>query len=265
MTPPYWVPRSQWGAPPNTPAADLITASGVKIHWIGGPYTTPIDHGQCAAEVRAIRAEHLNNSAEHWVDIAYNLLVCGHGYVFEGRGIRKESGANGDQPLNKADYAVCAIVGTQEADSPTLLAGLRNAVAYLQANGAGPEVLGHRDGYNTDCPGDALYHLVHTGAFSGPTPTPTPAPQPAPAPGIPSGPGQGAYISQGITGPMVREMQQRLHDRGWPIGVDGIFGPQTRAVVVAFQQDSTAHGWPLAADGLVGPKTWDALWNRPVS
>jgi len=258
------VTRAQWGAPPTTPAADLPTAKGVKVHWIGGPYTTP-DHAQCAAEVRAIRQEHLSDPKQGWVDIAYNLLVCGHGFVFEGRGVRKESGANGDQPLNLAHYAVCAIVGTAEADSPALLQGIGDAIGYLRANGAGPEVLGHRDGYNTDCPGDALYALVHSGHWSSnPAPAPDPTHAPTPAP-IPSGPGPAAYLSQGNTGPMVRELQQRLRDRGWTIDVDGVFGPKTRAVVVAFQQDSTAHGWPLAADGLVGPKTWDALWRRPIS
>ncbi|MFI9271910.1 GH25 family lysozyme [Kitasatospora sp. NPDC052896] len=90
-----------------------------------------------------------------------------------------------------------------------------------------------------------------------------PAPvQPAPAQG-PKWPG--VDLAQGSTGTYVREVQQRLHDRGWTVTVDGVFGPKTKAVVVAFQKDSSAHGWPLTADGIVGPATWAALWNRPVS
>lgn len=266
MTPPKWVPRTEWGAPPTTPASDMASAAGVKVHWIGGTYTTP-DHAQCAAEVRAIRQEHLSNPTEGWVDIAYNLLICGHGYVFEGRGVGKESGANGDQGLNREDYAVCAIVGTNESDSPDLLQGIRDAIAYLRQNGAGNEVLGHRDGYNTDCPGDALYHLVHTGQLDpgAVTPTPAPAPAPAPPPTAPAPAWPGVYLQQGSTGAAVERLQSRLHDRGWTITADGQFGPKTESVVRAFQQDSTAHGWPLTVDGIVGPATWSALWNRPIS
>jgi murein DD-endopeptidase MepM/ murein hydrolase activator NlpD len=37
-------------------------------------------------------------------------------------------------------------------------------------------------------------------------------------------------------------------------GADGIFGPKTKAAVIAFQKK---HG--LTADGIVGPKTWKAI------
>lgn len=63
-------------------------------------------------------------------------------------------------------------------------------------------------------------------------------------------------------------MNLRLHDKGgeverlqralasliYPVAIDGDFGPQTQAAVVAFQR---SHG--LAADGIVGPSTWRAL------
>jgi hypothetical protein len=274
------VTRTEWGAPAITPAADMPTAQGVKIHWIGGPYTTP-DHSQCAAEVRAIRQEHLSNPTEGWVDIAYNFVVCQHGYVFEARGLRKESGANGDQALNHADYAICGIQGTNEHASDTLKNGLRDAIEYMQANGAGPEILGHRDGYNTDCPGDELYAWVHSGAprpggapapapaptpAPAPAPTPAPAPAPAPQPAAPAWPGE--YFS--VESPMlhddnVRTWQQRMRDRGWSITVDGWYGNQSASICRQFQQDSTNHGWPLAVDGVVGPQTWRASWERPVS
>ncbi|WP_160051009.1 MULTISPECIES: peptidoglycan-binding protein, partial [unclassified Nocardiopsis] len=52
--------------------------------------------------------------------------------------------------------------------------GIRDAIAYLRYyGGAGSEILGHRDGYATACPGPALYDLVRggdlePGANSGP-------------------------------------------------------------------------------------------------
>jgi peptidoglycan hydrolase-like protein with peptidoglycan-binding domain len=66
-------------------------------------------------------------------------------------------------------------------------------------------------------------------------------------------------LSQGDTGEAVRSLQEVL-TRGaiglWgttPMGVDGIFGPNTAASVRAFQT------WArLEPDGVVGQKTWDA-------
>lgn len=54
-----------------------------------------------------------------------------------------------------------------------------------------------------------------------------------------------------IRGDDVRAWQQRLRDRGWAIGVDGIFGPQSDAVARAFQRDQGVR-----VDGIVGPVTW---------
>ena len=58
-----------------------------------------------------------------------------------------------------------------------------------------------------------------------------------------------AVLRLGARGPAVAEVQRRL---GVP--ADGIFGPVTRAAVMARQQ---AAG--LASDGIVGPQTWGAL------
>jgi hypothetical protein len=103
-----------------------------------------------------------------------------------------------------------------------------------------------------------------------PAPTPDPAPAPAPAPqsSAPAWPGEiFQYVPGGaeLHDDNVRTWQQRMADRGWTITVDGWYGPQSAAVALAFQQDSTAHGWPLTDDGEVGPLTWAASWDRPIS
>lgn len=59
----------------------------------------------------------------------------------------------------------------------------------------------------------------------------------------------------GSTGPAVRQLQQLLINAGFNPGpVDGIFGPQTQAAVIAFQR---SRG--LVQDGIVGINTWTAL------
>jgi hypothetical protein len=67
----------------------------------------------------------------------------------------------------------------------------------------------------------------------------------------------GTPLRQGSQGTHVRTIQQRLKDLGYAMTIDGIFGPGTREVVVAFQRKKN-----LLADGMVGPKTWAGLWAR---
>lgn len=78
-----------------------------------------------------------------------------------------------------------------------------------------------------------------------------------PAAAVPVFPG---VTKLGSSGDAVRQVQQRLRDRGWSIGVDGEFGETTDKVVRKFQQDK--H---LTDDGVVGPKTWQALWREPIT
>lgn len=244
------VSRAEWGAPANTPAADLRTARGVKIHWIGGP-NHDASHDLCDDHVRSIRQEHLSNPTQGWVDIAYNFVVCQHGYVYEGRGLRKESGANGNQPLNLAHYAVCAIQGTNESASDAMKEGLADAVEYLRRNGAGAELLGHRDGYATDCPGPELYLWVHSG---GPRPSGPAAPMYEP----PRFPGRLMRVTTPMMhGDDIRDLQSRLKFRGWQIAVDGWYGPDTRDVVTAYQREKG-----LAVDGKAGEQTWNSVFRN---
>jgi len=64
-------------------------------------------------------------------------------------------------------------------------------------------------------------------------------------------------LQEGSTGEVVRDLQEILTNGAqgqWdttPGPLDGNFGPQTRASVVAFQ-----HWGGVAADGIVGDQTW---------
>ena len=59
---------------------------------------------------------------------------------------------------------------------------------------------------------------------------------------------------QGSTGEDVKTVQYLVTAHGHPTGVDGDFGPATKAAVQAFQ---SSRG--LSADGIVGPQTWPQL------
>ena len=79
---------------------------------------------------------------------------------------------------------------------------------------------------------------------------------------LPKEPEKGQAVSyrtlrRGNYGELVKQLQKRLLELGYDLGVcgiDGDFGQATEKAAKAFQKD---HG--LVADGICGPKTWAAL------
>jgi hypothetical protein len=141
------------------------------LHYLGTAYSDR-PHTQCAAYVRQIQAQHMDGNG--WSDIGYSYVVCTHGYVYEGRGLRRRNSANGNTTLNNQDYAVLLMVGSSGLTRPTdaQLHGARDAIDYCRREGpAGTWLGGHRDGYATSCPGDPVYAWAKQGA---PRPDSTP-------------------------------------------------------------------------------------------
>ncbi|KNG91579.1 hypothetical protein ANOM_000008 [Aspergillus nomiae NRRL 13137] len=150
-----FVSREEWKArAPKEAYKPMTDAKGVK-------------HSECDDFMRSVQNEHMDESPEDYFDIAYNLAVCEHGYVFDGRGKGHRSGANGNVQLNSDHYAVLAFLGKQGVTEPSdaQITGLQDSIAYLRRAGAGDEIKGHRDGYNTECPGGPLYKLVTDGSL----------------------------------------------------------------------------------------------------
>ena len=117
--------------------------------------------------------------------------------------------------------------------------GTRGAVAAFQsAHGLTPDGV----------VGSATWAALAAAAAPAPAPAPAPttvvAPRPVPAAGTHT-----ATLRLGSRGSDVVDLQRLLG-----IAADGIFGPGTRAAVVAFQARNL-----LAADGVVGGQTWAAL------
>ncbi|MFB7707869.1 peptidoglycan-binding protein [Streptomyces sp. NPDC056105] len=161
------ITRSALGWPASA-APTQTSTKGVKIHYEGSPVSTALltDHDACIAEWKAIRKSHLANKQENYSDIAYNYGACPHGYLLEGRGIGKRTGANGNQALNQAHYAIVGLVGSEGLTEPNdaMLTAIRDGIDLLRKHGAGSEIKGHRDGYATACPGSKLYAWVQNGA-----------------------------------------------------------------------------------------------------
>lgn len=62
-------------------------------------------------------------------------------------------------------------------------------------------------------------------------------------------------LKEGSKGDWVIVAQGRLSTAGFPVEIDGVFGPKTKEAVIQFQK---ANG--LTTDGIIGPKTWSKLY-----
>jgi peptidoglycan hydrolase-like protein with peptidoglycan-binding domain len=95
---------------------------------------------------------------------------------------------------------------------------------------------------------------------------PTPAPSPAPIPPSTSScDPKSKTIQEGAKGAKVIELQTHLTTLGYgallgkhgpkQVGIDGIFGDDTKKAVIKFQQDKHLK----STNGIVGPETWGAI------
>lgn len=251
------VTRAELGWPES--AAPLqATTLGVKVHYEGTAVSTDLlgDHDACLTEWQNIRASHLANTKEHWSDVAYNYAGCPHGFLLEGRGIGHRTGANGDQPLNMAHYAIVGLVGDSGLTQPTdpMLDAIRDGIELLQQNGAGPEVLGHRDGYATECPGEPLETWVRSGA-----PRPDGSPGIAPSTGLEPFPGVDLF-QLGSHSDVITRMGRRLVEEGcshYTVGPGPDWGPADKESYAAFQRRLGFSG--ADADGTPGATSWVQL------
>jgi hypothetical protein len=190
-----------------------------------------------------------------WADWAYNYGVCEHGYVFEGRGLHAQNAANGNTTLNRNHYAVNLFVGSSGSTTPTReqMNAARELIAYLRKNGgAGNEIKGHRDGYATACPGDALYALLKAGEFEPTTPAPSTQTYVA-FPGV-------TWFKKNPNSPIVTAMGKRLVALGYRGYAKGP-GPQwTEADRKAYAWWQRKLGYSGAdADGWPGRDSWTKL------
>ncbi|WP_159042294.1 peptidoglycan recognition protein [Streptomyces sp. H021] len=196
------VSRVQWGADESLNNEGPIYLPGGKIKAVFVHHTAataPYECSESAAIVRSLHVYHVQGNG--WRDLGYNFLVDKCGTVFEGR----QGGV--DQPVQGAhtygwnaestsvsvlgDYttagastaALGAIskvaaykLGQYDGDmsgTATLTAGATQANYFGKSYTAGQQyefksLSGHRDGFNTQCPGNALYPQLEALRQTGP-------------------------------------------------------------------------------------------------
>ncbi|HTC81480.1 MAG TPA: N-acetylmuramoyl-L-alanine amidase [Acidimicrobiia bacterium] len=186
------ITRAQWGADESIRKNNQKYAPITKLfvhHTVTSPDGPDPDP---AATVRAIYAYHVQGNG--WDDIGYNFLIDAQGRVYEGRWARdyapgetptgedlNENGVVGAHVLNhNIGSAGIAMLGDFSNGEPTQAA--RDTLVKLMAWKADrhgidvmgndpfttsegvveyfPNLAGHRDAGQTECPGDRLYPLL---------------------------------------------------------------------------------------------------------
>lgn len=165
--------RTEWGCPDGESSPrwgpDYRPLSRVIVH-----HTVSVSSGNSAADVRAIWYQHAN--AQDWGDIGYNYVVDPNGAIFQGRAYDKTyAEANnldvvGGHALgsNYGTTGIAAIGNFTTQGAPYAMLNAIGAMAGYKAMtysfdpGAGANLVGHRDVYSTNCPGNNLYNAFPT-------------------------------------------------------------------------------------------------------
>lgn len=156
--------RQQWGArpPKNRTILDPAAVTHLVVHYSGSDSDEEASHSRCEDRVRGIQTYHMDTKG--WSDIAYNWVVCKHGFIYRGRGWPVMSAATFGH--NDHTVAVCFLGNDSKnrADvTPEAKAAIRSIYEFVKKRT--PKDIrggGHRDFVNTECPGDELYAFVKT-------------------------------------------------------------------------------------------------------
>ncbi|WUL67497.1 peptidoglycan recognition protein family protein [Amycolatopsis sp. NBC_00345] len=159
---------AEWGARP--PADPLTTldhpANRILIHHIDCPNSTDYSLEHAFQVARDDQADHIDNNG--WSDTGQHFTVSRGGYRMEGRHGSLDALRSGDKIVRAAhcpgqnDNAIgIENEGTYMTVEPpeAQWSSLVVFCAYICTQYGIPveEIKGHRDYYNTDCPGDKLY------------------------------------------------------------------------------------------------------------
>lgn len=247
---------------PRSRSTNITPENGGVAGHYGGPAQNIQSHSDCLRKWRGWQNYHMDTHG--WVDIAYTLGVCDHGYIFAGRGAGVRTAANGTNYGNQNYYAVCWIGGQGETPTQDAVDAFWQAVRMLRSQGkAGNDVKKHKDFKATSCPG-GLGAVIDRGMTDGGS-----------TPSDPSDDEGDEIMQRGDNGDGVKAFQRRLTQWAQQAGrlsgkspnksgdlwekflywgIDGDFGSTTEGVVKEFQA-----AYDLPVTGRIGANTGSIL------
>lgn len=176
---PYTIPPSIWreGLPAPTIKPSCTQAEHVIIHH------SAIENNNLSAtdQIRFIYTFHTRSNG--WDDIGYNFLVAEDGTIFQGRdtqGACEKDNTKGAHfcAKNENTMGIC-LMGNYSTSLPSFpmlnslyqlitwkvnkesLSPLASSTFPVGSTGKLPVIAGHRDGCNTECPGENVYALMN--------------------------------------------------------------------------------------------------------
>ncbi len=170
MLPPF-KDREDWCPGGNCPEISNPIYTDVT-HLVIHHTATPNQSNDWDAVVRSIWNYHVNTKG--WSDIGYNWLISPEGTLYKGRG----DNVKGAHFCGKNSHTMgIAMIGTFSTSTPqdTALNTLSHLLAWKScaenidpygttyhpgSQGPLPNILGHRDGCPTSCPGNAFYPMI---------------------------------------------------------------------------------------------------------
>lgn len=211
------ITRAQWGARKARAVTPVYWTPGgaAWVHYRGASVGSPIPATPAgeAAEMRAIQRYHQDGHG--WNDIGYSYVVFPSGRVYEGRG---RNVLASHCPGHNTEMGVC-LIWDDGARRPPAVA--LNAVLDLARSLDRRTLRGHRDGYSTSCPGDAIYSwVVANRAVGRPRPVPVATP-----PWTFRVAGKGVVARGALTAPIIAVLtghaRQKGHAKPWVATVEG--------------------------------------------
>lgn len=160
--------RTQWGARAARGGPGPLSASrviGIALHWPA--MSRPVRGFKAvAAALRNWQSYHMNTQG--WSDIGYQLAVDQDGNRYELRGMRTQSGANGNTTLNQQFGAVLLVLAPGEHPTEAMVREVHTIIAEHRGHfPSSRRIVGHGQirPEGSQCPGPITQDLINRGAF----------------------------------------------------------------------------------------------------
>jgi len=146
------ISRRVWKAKPAKATRRTRWVRNITV-WVHHSETrTPSASATVEAESRTMRSiQSFHQNKRGWSDIGYHYCIFPSGRIYEGRG---PDVVGAHCPGHNAEPGIC-MIGKYDSKIPTHAA--LQSLNWLIEELDGGKIKGHRDGYSTSCPGNALY------------------------------------------------------------------------------------------------------------